>query len=47
MKLKSKCCLKYVSQAKACKSCPLMAGCSKKKRRKKLAGIKKRLKRAA
>ena len=43
MKLKSKCCLKYEARAESCKRCPVMAGCSRKARRKKLARIKKRL----
>ena len=30
MKLKSKCCKKYESKAKACKRCPIMAELSKK-----------------
>jgi len=47
MKLKSKCCFKFESTAKACKKCPIMAACSKKKRRKKLARIKKKISRAA
>jgi len=47
MKLKSECCLKYEVKARACKRCPLLATCSKKERRKKLAKIKKRVKRAA
>ena len=47
MGLKSKCCLKYAAKAKACKGCPVMAGFSKKKRKKKLGKIKKRLKKVA
>lgn len=43
-KVKSSCCEKYLRKAKACKSCPLMAGLSKKKRRKR---IEKALKKAA
>ncbi len=31
---KKHCCRKYLRKPKACKSCPLMAGLSKKKRRK-------------
>ena len=46
MKLKSNCCLKYEAKARACKACPVMAAFTKKKRRKKLARIKKRLRAA-
>jgi len=45
---KSKCCHKWEAKAKACKRCPLLAACSKKKRHKLLARArKKKLKRAA
>ena len=47
MKLKSKCCFKFESKAKACKKCPIMAAYTKKKRKKKLAKIRKRLEKAA
>ena len=41
MKLKSECCFKFDAKAKACKECPILAVYSKKKRKKKLAEIKK------
>jgi hypothetical protein len=48
MSLKPKCCHKYEAKAKACKRCPLLAACSKKKRVKLLAKAKKKkLKKAA
>ena len=43
MKPKNKCCFKFEAKAKACKECPLMAAYSKKKRKKKLAKIKKKI----
>ena len=42
MKLKSKCCEKYLKKGKACHDCPLMAGLSKQHRRKKLRKLKKK-----
>jgi hypothetical protein len=42
VKLKSECCFKFDTKAKACKKCPLMADCSKKKRKKKIAEIRKK-----
>ncbi len=47
MKLKSKCCFKFESNAQACKKCTIMAAYTKKKRRKKLTKIKKRIEKAA
>lgn len=47
MNLKSSCCEKYLTKAKACRRCPLMAVLKPKKRRKKLKRIKKQLKKAA
>lgn len=47
MKLKSKCCKKYKKKAKACKRCPLMAGLSRKERKRRLDKAKKRLAQAA
>lgn len=47
MKLKSKCCKKYRRKGKACKSCPVMAVLSKKKRRRKLKKARARLGKAA
>ena len=46
VKLKSKCCEKWEAKARACKACPVMAAFTKKRRRKKLAKIRKRLKAA-
>ena len=39
MKSKAKCCVKFETEAKVCKKCPLLAGCGKKKRKKLLAEI--------
>jgi hypothetical protein len=47
MRLKSKCCFKFESKAKACKKCPIMAAYTKKKRKKKLAKINKKISQAA
>jgi len=47
MKLKSSCCEKYLTKAKACRRCPLMAVLTSKKRRKTLERVKKQLEKAA
>ena len=47
MKLKSKCCKKYKSKAKACQRCPLMAVMSKKVRKKTLKKYRRRIAKAA
>lgn len=47
MKLKKRCCEKYRRKAKACKACPVMAVLSDKKRRRRLAKIRRKLARAA
>ncbi|MDH3403460.1 MAG: hypothetical protein OES32_06380 [Acidobacteriota bacterium] len=47
MKPRSECCEKYVSKRKVCKDCPLVAGLSKKQRRKWLKRQAKRRNEAA
>lgn len=47
MKLKSECCKKYKKKGKACESCPLMAGLSRKQRKKVLGKARKKLAKAA
>ena len=47
MKLKKSCCSKYEHKAKACRRCPVMALLSPKKRRKRLAKIRRALAKAA
>ncbi len=47
MKLKSKCCKKYIKKAEACRRCPLMASLSSKKRKQCLKKVKKKLAGAA
>ena len=46
-KLKSDCCEKYRSKAKACKRCPVFAVMGKKRRKRELKSIRKGLARAA
>ena len=47
MKFKPECCEKFLRKPRACGKCPLMAGMSKKRRRKRLKKIQKKLARAA
>jgi hypothetical protein len=47
MKLKKLCCEKYLSKAKACRRCPVMAPTGKKQRRRVLKKIRKKLTKAA
>lgn len=47
MKLKPDCCKKYRTKARACKRCPVMAVLGKKKRKRRLAKIRRRLRKAA
>ena len=47
MKLKKRCCEKFLRKAKACKGCPVLAVLSDKRRRKRLANIRSKLTKAA
>ena len=47
MKLKKRCCEKYLRKAKACKGCPVMAVLAAGERRRQLKKIRRRLAKAA
>ena len=47
MKREKRCCEKYLRKAKACGGCPVMATLSDKRRRKRLAKIRRMLAKAA
>ena len=47
MKLKKRCCEKYLRKAKACRGCPVMAVLGDKRRRRRLKKIRRALAKAA
>ena len=47
MKLEQRCCEKYRRKAKACKACPILAALGGKRRRRRLAKMRRKLAKAA
>ena len=47
MKVKKRCCEKYLRKAKACKGCPVMAALGAKQRKRRLKKIRRALAKAA